>query len=90
VEVRLNLNVAQFPNGIESNIQMRNICPSEARSMITNFQNNIKKKNPKIMKCSKTVPKQCKFTKTNKNFLSFVLDSQLKSFKASFMLLKKN
>jgi hypothetical protein len=60
----LNLDVAQFPNVTESNIQMRNTCPSEARFMITNFENN--PKNPKIMKCSKTVPKQCKFTKTNK------------------------
>jgi len=38
----LNLVVAQFPNVIESKIQMRNTCPSEARFMITNFENNKK------------------------------------------------
>jgi hypothetical protein len=39
----LDLDIAQFPSVIENNIQMRNICPSEARSMNTNF---FKNKNP--------------------------------------------
>jgi hypothetical protein len=43
----LDLDDAQSPNVRESNIQMRNTCPSEARSMITNLENNKKKKNPK-------------------------------------------
>jgi hypothetical protein len=46
---------------------MKNTCPSEAGSMNTNFENN--KKNPKIMKCTITVPKQCNFHTQKKKLL---------------------
>ncbi len=39
----LDLDITRFPNVIKHNIQMKNTCPSEARSMNTNFEN---KKNP--------------------------------------------
>jgi hypothetical protein len=38
----LDLNITRFPNVIKHNIQMKNTCPSEARSMNANFENNKK------------------------------------------------
>jgi hypothetical protein len=38
----LDLNVAQFPSVMENNIQIINICPSKAKSISTNFENNKK------------------------------------------------
>jgi hypothetical protein len=38
----LDLDVAQFRSVMENNIQIINTCPSEARSISTNFENNKK------------------------------------------------
>jgi len=38
----LDLDIAQFLNVTKSNIQMKNICPNEAGSMNTNFENKKK------------------------------------------------
>ncbi len=38
----LDLDITRFPSVIKHNIQMKNTCPSEARSMNTNFENNKK------------------------------------------------
>jgi hypothetical protein len=62
-----DLDIAQFPNIMKNNIQMKNTCPSEAGSMNTNLENN--KKNPKIMECTITVSKQCNFHTPKKKLL---------------------
>jgi len=81
----LDLKVAQFPSASENIIQMRNTYLSEVGSMNTNFENN--QKNPKIMKCTIAVPKQCNFHPKKKKK---TITNQFKSFKTSFVVLKKN
>jgi hypothetical protein len=44
----LDLDVAQFPNVIKNNIQIKNTYPSEVGSIYSKFENNKKCKNYEI------------------------------------------